>query len=74
MGPDIKLSDITETNDHPRIMFLISVNYKILLFSAVSDKLTVTEKNSLVCCSAGLGGGACWSWSPGWRLPLLNVF
>lgn len=50
MGPDIKLSDITETNDHPCIMFLISVNYKILLFSAVSDKFMVTEKNSLVCC------------------------
>lgn len=50
MGPDTKLSDITDTDDHPCIMLLISANYKILLFSAVSDKLTVTEKNSPVCC------------------------
>lgn len=49
MGLDIKPSDIKETNDHPYIMLLISVNYKIRLFSAVSDKLMVTEKNSLVC-------------------------
>lgn len=48
MGPHIKLSDIKETNDDPYIMLLLSVNYKTLVVSAMSDKLMVTEKNNLV--------------------------
>lgn len=49
MGPHITLSDIKETNDHPYITLLLSVSYKTLVFSAMSDKLMVTEKNNLVC-------------------------